>query len=710
MQLKPGTKLQDGKYVIIRTLGQGGFGITYLAEQTTLSRMVAVKEFFMQECCARDEATSRVTVGTGSQRELVDKFRQKFLREAQMISQLDHPNIVKIIDIFEENGTAYYTMEYIVGRSLKERIEESGRLDENTTVQYILEVGDALRYVHGKKILHFDIKPSNIMLRESGTAALIDFGVSKHFDEGGHITSSTPVGISEGYAPLEQYRQEEIGTFTPATDIYALGATLYTLLTGEVPPSAAKVYEDGLPALPNSITKATREAIQCSMSPRRKDRPQRVEDFLLLLQKGRKKITPSCKPCKPKRGNSRANSGEITVVSGREPKGTIELEKSEKEPKKRKPFPWKTVLGALAGLLFALLVIGFCSRNKNTPDIPIEPAEEIVVSEDDSTPAPTPQQEETTGSLRITSTPTGAQIWIDGKDSGKKTSSSTILSELPTGKHKIELKLEGYETKSVEVNVEAGKTAQPVDQKLTAIEKPSKVSVTINGNKTTYTLKDSNVSFTMVYVPGGSFMMGAADDDLDASDNEKPSHSVTVKNFSMGETEVTQELWNAVMGRNPSKFKGDNLPVESVSHNDCLTFLKKLNEMTGCTFRLPKESEWEYAARGGDRKVNTKYSGSNSMSQVGWYEGNSGSQTHPVKQKTPNALGLYDMSGNVWERCQEVYVGNYSATSTVASQANGFVVRGGSWDSFDSSCRVSCRSNASGNAASSSKIGLRIAM
>ena len=354
MQLKPNTLLQGGKYKILHTLGQGGFGITYLAEQMALHRKVAIKEFFMKDCCERNEATGCLTVGTGSQRQLVEKFRMKFVREAQMISQLDHPNIVKIIDIFEENGTAYYVMEYINGGSLKELVAKRGALDEPTALKYIREVGDALQYVHGKAILHFDIKPSNIMLRESGTAALIDFGVSKHYDDGGNVTSSTPVGISKGYAPMEQYRMEEISTFTPATDIYALGATLYTLLTGEVPPSAPDVYDDGLPALPDHISQATRDAVTQAMTPRRKDRLQHVSDFLQLLGQDKTRSKKSVS------GHSlpKQEIKEETVLE----RGT----KTESDPtdplKPRKPFPWKLAVSLLVALLLTSLIIGLCSR------------------------------------------------------------------------------------------------------------------------------------------------------------------------------------------------------------------------------------------------------------------------------------------------------------------------------------------------------------
>lgn len=284
MQLKPGTELQNGRYRIIRTLGQGGFGITYEAEQVALHRKVAIKEFFMKEYCERNESTSHVTLGaTEGSKNLVARFRDKFFKEALMIAGLDHPNIVKIHDVFEENGTAYYSMEYIIGGSLKELIARQGKLSEGLALKYMTEVGEALQYVHDKKILHFDIKPSNIMLRESGTAALIDFGVSKHFDEGGRVTSSTPVGISKGYAPLEQYRQEEISIFKPATDIYAFGATLYSLVTGLTPPDAHDVYEEGEIHLPENLSENMKRVIAALTQPRQKDRPQNMRAVLPML-------------------------------------------------------------------------------------------------------------------------------------------------------------------------------------------------------------------------------------------------------------------------------------------------------------------------------------------------------------------------------------------------------------------------------------------
>lgn len=199
----------------------------------------------------------------------------------------------------------------------------------------------------------------------------------------------------------------------------------------------------------------------------------------------------------------------------------------------------------------------------------------------------------------------------------------------------------------------------------------------------------------MVFVNGGTFTMGAtAEQDTDAAIDEEPTHSVKLSDFYIGKYEVTQAQWRAVMGTNPSYFKGDNLPVEWVSWNDIQEFIKKLNAQTGKRFRLPIEAEWEYAARGGSKSKGYKYCGSNNIDDVAWYRSNSSSKTHPVGQKTPNELGIYDMSGNVGEWCQDLY-GYYSSEAqtnpTGPSSGSDRVLRGGGWCNGARFCRVSDR-------------------
>ena len=215
--------------------------------------------------------------------------------------------------------------------------------------------------------------------------------------------------------------------------------------------------------------------------------------------------------------------------------------------------------------------------------------------------------------------------------------------------------------------------------------------------KTNLSLTVNGVSFDMVYVEGGSFDMGATSEQgSDAYDWEKPVHRVTLSGYYIGKCEVTQELWEAVMGSNPSYFKGAQNPVEQVSWNDCQEFISRLNSLTGRTFRLPTEAEWEYAARGGNKSRHFKYSGSDNIGNVAWYWDNSGYETHAVGTKSPNELGIYDMSGNVWEWCSDWY-GDYSAGAQTNPQGPSSgsyrVLRGGSWSNNARDCRVSYRSS-----------------
>ena len=214
-------------------------------------------------------------------------------------------------------------------------------------------------------------------------------------------------------------------------------------------------------------------------------------------------------------------------------------------------------------------------------------------------------------------------------------------------------------------------------------------------NSVVRTITVNSVSFDMVSVKGGTFTMGATSEQgSDCDDRECPTHQVTLSDYMIGKTEVTQELWQAVMGSNPSNFSGNNLPVEEVSWNDCQEFIKKLNQLTGLNFRLPTEAEWEYAARGGKKSKGYKYSGSNDIGSVAWYDSNSSDKTHQVATKAPNELGLYDMSGNVWEWCSDWY-GDYSSGSqrNPKGPSSGFgrVIRGGGWSDGARDCRVSYR-------------------
>ena len=231
-----------------------------------------------------------------------------------------------------------------------------------------------------------------------------------------------------------------------------------------------------------------------------------------------------------------------------------------------------------------------------------------------------------------------------------------------------------------------------------------------DGEDKAYTV--NGVSFKMIAVKGGTFTMGATSEQTEeAFSDEFPTHSVTLSDYYIGETEVTQELWNAVMGSNPSYCTGDmQRPVEQVSWNDCQAFISKLNELTGEAFRLPTEAQWEYAARGGNQAQGRLYSGSNTIDDVAWYYSNSSSM-HPVKTKAPNELGIYDMSGNVYEWCSD-WKGSYSSAAqtdpTGPSTGSSRVFRGGSWFLYAEYCRVAFRGSGTPTY-SSFYLGVRLA-
>lgn len=281
--LQPNATLQGGKYKIERVLGQGGFGITYLAVQEILNREVAIKEFFMREYCDRYNGNTSISTNTPAVHDLVERFKKKFISEASTIAKFRHPNIIDIYDVFLENNTAYYVMEYIEGDSLEDVVKRQGALSEATAINYIRQVGAALECMHQQMINHLDVKPANIMLRSNKKeVVLIDFGISKLYDDDGKELTTTLVGVSEGYAPIEQYQKGSLKEFSPQTDIYALGATFYKLIIGKTPPSINDIICNGL-SFPAKISSPVEELIKNAMNINRNQRPSSIASFLRPL-------------------------------------------------------------------------------------------------------------------------------------------------------------------------------------------------------------------------------------------------------------------------------------------------------------------------------------------------------------------------------------------------------------------------------------------
>ena len=320
--------------------------------------------------------------------------------------------------------------------------------------------------------------------------------------------------------------------------------------------------------------------------------------------------------------------------------------------------------------------------------------------------------------LIIRYTPSTATVLVDNKM--VRGNNGVAKTTLPVGQHSYIVACDGYESEEGMVKLKPSAPsnlqitlmkesvgAGIVNQQQSENQQSSNTYVASSSNNSSGTpsvasasnaisipVKDG-ISIEMVKVEAGTFMMGATSKMKHSYDWEKPVHQVTLTNdYYMGKYEVTQALWQAVMGSNPSNFKGDNLPVETVSWNDCQKFISKLNSLTGRKFRLPTEAEWEYAARGGKKSRGYQYSGSSNISDVAWYYGNSDIKPHTVGTKQANELGIYDMSGNVWEWCQDRY-GSYSSSSqtnpTGSDSGSVRVYRGGGWFHYAEDCRLSYR-------------------
>lgn len=606
--LPVGTLLQNGRYRIVRFISSGGFGCTYEAEHTRLKIRVAIKELFVKDFCNRDSDSKTVTLGIRSRQKLLNKLEKKFGEEAHALSLMNYPGIVRVTDIFNENDTTYYVMDYVDGNSLAQIIKSSGPMDENVARRMIVQVAHALKYVHSKNRLHLDVKPGNIMVDRHGKTTLIDFGASKQYDEEDGENTSTLLSRTPGYAPIEQMGENLIN-FTPSTDIYSLGATFYTLLTGKAPTSATlRVSGEPLAKLPDNVSKSSRDAIKAAMSINRLKRPQTIDEFLELLD--------------VKHDDNLLV--DQTVV--------------DKIPKSKVPKP--TVQQP---------------TNQPEPQPPVEPG--ATEDDDYNTNSKTRLFIIVAVALVVS---VAAAFFIFGNKTDEASDSVTTLKYDPIS----------------------------------------------------HTITYGDYSYNLVHVEGGTFIMGEGGENIvNRKENPIIPHEVTLSSYYIGATEVPQWLWCAVMTDNPSKFKGPTLPVESVSWDECKDFIVKLNIQLNCNFTLPTEAQWEFAALGGNKSAKCNYSGTNQLDSVAWYKDNSKNTSHPVGEKAPNELGLYDMSGNVYEWCNDIW-GDYTNKADIdptgPSKGRKRVRRGGSWNLSPKQCLTIVRGNQAHNT-KADFVGFRLA-
>jgi len=305
-ELACGATLQSGKYTIERVIGAGGFGITYYARHNGLGHYFAIKEFFISAYCMRNSVQKTVML-QGIDPAVYDKYRQKFIEEAQILARLDHQNIVKVTDIFQENNTAYIVMPFIEGQTLQQLVTQKGRLDYDTAVNYIAQLSEAVDYIHQRDILHRDIKPDNIIITPADKAILIDFGSAREFI---HDKTQQHTSIfTQGYAPLEQYStSSKKGSYS---DIYSLGATFYFALTGQKPMDAATRTMESMPepkAFVPSIPYEANRTILKAMSLKTENRQQRIGEFMDDLLNTEKNPTRSTEQIRDKHQKKSSNT------------------------------------------------------------------------------------------------------------------------------------------------------------------------------------------------------------------------------------------------------------------------------------------------------------------------------------------------------------------------------------------------------------------
>jgi len=705
--LTPGTVLRDS-YIIVRLIAQGGMGAVYLAKHQRLGSTVAVKETFF------DDAS----------------LLKAFEREARLLAGLRHAALPKVIDHFAEGDGWFLVMEFITGDDLAEMLKKRGSA---FPISQVLDWGDqllsALEYLHKQTppVIHRDIKPQNLKLTEEGQVVLLDFGLAKGQAEGmSHMTAGHSIrGYTPAYAPLEQMQ----GAGTDArSDLYALAATLYHLMTGFTPADAfnrAAVMVTGQPdplrpanALDPQVPQPVADLLLNAMSQDRGPRPASAAVMRRMLRDAMDNrqptiltpVAPGLAATIPVASASQKDSYQSTII---EP------------PPITNHFPAQDAR----------------ANNLGTPTEGVNdrleqaPAPHLVRATVIATPLQPARKRKAllwmALSLIVIVIPLIIGMLVSVVINHRKP--STAANPSGATDSAMPLSLQSASPVMKTNSKAAGPAMEAFDFDVVTVDMYGNITSRRKGYAQYYREHLGVITLDLVEIPGGTFQMGNSDaqaeearkeyerygvkaaDALTTSRIETPQHAVTVPTFYLGKYEVTQAQWRAVtslpqvnrsLNPSPSKFKGDNLPVEQVSWDDAVEFCARLSKATGKNYRLPSEAEWEYACRAGTTTPFSfgeaitpdlvNYNGNYPYESVA--QGLYREKTVPVGSLgMANEFGLYDMHGNVWEWCADGWHYNYiSAPSDGSEWKQGAdnrvrLVRGGSWRDYAVACRSAVR-------------------
>jgi formylglycine-generating enzyme required for sulfatase activity/serine/threonine protein kinase len=653
------------RYRLVKLLGVGGYSQVWLAEDTKTDMLqIALKIF---------------APGQG----LDEKGLQLFSKEYALVFNLNHPGLLRPTYFDDYNGSPYLVMPYCSRGSVKEMIAE---ISEAELARFLHQAAAALHYLHSQQppIIHQDIKPDNFLIDNQGNYLLADFGISSKIRR--TLTKSMGAAASGGtmaYMPPEKFSADRLTV--KAGDVFSLGVSLYELLTGDWPYGAqggiTLLAGAHVPNLPDGFSAGLNDILRRCLAHDTWDRPTAIQlqhIAALYLQSGQWHALPASpgddsEPTAPPTATPPPKSRDTRPL----PPHKIPRHGQPNPALPPKPGKTRKALLLLSAVIVIALGVWFITGTQRHKQIAEQESIAFALREQQIADSVATVRADSVAKVREAESQAAIreaerQAWQTAANANTIAAYDGYLRDYPTGEN-----------------------ASRAMQRKAQLEEQSRFA--------SYTETTAGLNLHMVAVKGGAFTMGCtAEQGSDCFVWEKPVHRVTVGDYYIGKFEVTQKQWRAVMDSDPPElyFKGcDDCPVESVSWDDIREFISKLNRLTGKRYRLPTEAEWEYAARGGAQSLGYKYDGSNTIGEVAWYDSNSGSKTHPVGGKKANELGLYDMSGNVYEWCEDDWHDDYNGAPTDgrawvdSPRGSSRVLRGGSWYNNARNCRVSNRNS-----------------